>query len=149
VQRHHLLPLQLLGERWFGRMFAWIGRANIGFDDFRSNGMLLPAEEGAAIRLGLPLHRGPHRRYNQMVIERVGCIEESWARRHSNDPEAALEEAMLRLNLLQQALRKRLLDERRRIILNKNDPLGSGYDFQELDAMAEMLWKASDDKQTS
>ena len=106
--------------------------------------MLLPAEERASIRLGLPLHRGPHKAYNDMVIERVGRIEESWAKQSLSEPEAALEEAMLRMRLLQQALRKRLLDDHRRIVLNKNDPLGTGFDFQELDAMAEELWSATD-----
>lgn len=42
LQRHHLLPIQLLGERYFQRMFAVIGRGRIGFDDFRANGILLP-----------------------------------------------------------------------------------------------------------
>ena len=144
LQRHHLLPLQLLSERCFATLFRWVGRANIGFDDFRANGMLLPAEERASIRLGLPLHRGPHKAYNDMVIERVGRIEESWAKQSLSEPEAALEEAMLRMRLLQQALRKRLLDDHRRIVLNKNDPLGTGFDFQELDAMAEELWSATD-----
>jgi hypothetical protein len=76
-----------------------------------------------------------------MVIERVGQIEESWAKRHINEPEAALNEAMFSLGLLQNALRKRLLTERKRLVLNKKDPLGAGFDFRELDAMAEELWK--------
>jgi len=35
-----------------------------------------------------------------------------------------------------------LLAQRRRVLLNRNDPLGTGFDFGELDAMAEMLWAA-------
>ena len=62
LQRHHLLPRQLLSQRCFGAMFAGIGRAQVGFDDFRANGLLLPATETATIRTGMPLHRGPHRR---------------------------------------------------------------------------------------
>ncbi|OGS47732.1 MAG: hypothetical protein A3J40_05120 [Erythrobacter sp. RIFCSPHIGHO2_12_FULL_63_10] len=123
-------------------MFCSIGRSRIGIDDFRANGMLLPANEETSLSLGLPLHRGPHRAYNEMVIERVGRIEESWSNFVARDPEAALEEALLRLGLLQAALRRRLLDERRRIMLNAKDPLGQGYDFTELDAMVEELWKA-------
>ena len=149
MQRHHLLPLQLLRERWFGFMFGRIGRVHMGFDDFRANGMLLPATEKASLRIGLPLHRGPHRNYNQMVIERVGQIEKSWAKQHISDPEAALDEAMFRLGLLQDALRKRLLTERRRLVLNKKDPLGAGFDFRELDAMAEELWKVRVDPPSS
>jgi len=43
---------------------------------------------------------------------------------------------------LQGALRRQLLAQRRRVLLNRNDPLGTGFDFGELDAMAEMLWAA-------
>ena len=106
LQRHHLLPRQLLSQRCFGTMFAAIGRAQVGIDDFRANGLLLPATEKATIRTGMPLHRGPHRRYNEVVIDRVGRIEERWSveRRH-NDADA-LAESLLRLQLLQGALRR-------------------------------------------
>lgn len=140
LQRHHLLPRQLLSTRCFGRMFAVLGRERIGFDDFRANGMLLPARSAASVRLGLPLHRGPHRSYNEVVIERVGQVEGEWSRLRSGDADAALRQALFRLSLLQSALRRRLLDERRRVVLNRRDPLGAGYDFTALDAMAERLW---------
>lgn len=142
LQRHHLLPRQLLGQRCFGRMFAEVGRVRVGFDDFRRNGLLLPATEAASVRMGMPLHRGPHRRYNEVVIARVGRIEARWAIVRRVDDEAALAEALLRLHLLQGALRRQLLAQRRRVLLNRNDPLGAGFDFTELDAMAENLWAA-------
>ena len=123
-------------------MFALIGRERVGFDDFRTNGLLLPANEEATIRTGMPLHRGPHRRYNEVVIARVGRIEEEWANGRPHHPEAALEDALMRLQLLQTALRRQLLSERRRVLLNRRDPLGTGFDFSELDAMAEALWTA-------
>jgi len=78
LQRHHLLPRQLLTTRSFSRMLETIGTYRVGFDDFRANGMLLPTCEDSALRLRLPLHRGPHRHYNEMVIERVGQIERDW-----------------------------------------------------------------------
>jgi hypothetical protein len=143
LQRHHLLPRQLLSKRCFGRMFDRIGVKQIGFDDFRANGLLLPATECRAARMGMPLHRGPHRDYNAMVIERVGCIEERWSAATTKDSGTAMEDAMERLALLQSALRKRLLDDRRRIVLNRKDPLGTGFDFSELDTMAEALWSAT------
>ncbi len=142
LQRHHLLPRQLLSRRCFGRMFEWIGPKLVGFDDFRANGLLLPANENAAERIGLPLHRGPHRQSNQMVIERVGQIEQNWSKNCDGDPEQALDEALLRMTLLQSALRRRLLQERRRLILNRKDPLGRGFDFTELDSMAEELYRS-------
>jgi hypothetical protein len=142
LQRHHLLPRQLLSQRCFGRMFADVGRVNVGFDDFRRNGLLLPATEAASVRSGMPLHRGPHPRYNEVVIARVGRIEARWAHLRLHDGEAALIEALMRLHLLQSALRRQLLAERRRVVLSRKDPLGTGFDFAELDAMAESLWAA-------
>ena len=88
LQRHHLLPRQLLSQRWFGAMFGAVGRAQVGFDDFRRNGLLLPATETASIRTGMPLHRGPHRRYNEVVIARVGRIEANWSLARRRDEEA-------------------------------------------------------------
>jgi hypothetical protein len=141
-QRHHLLPRQLLSRRCFGPMFASLGREQVGFDDFRVNGLLLPANEEATVRTGMPLHRGPHHRYNEVVIARVGRIEASWSDVRLHNPELALAEALMRLHLLQGALRRQLLAERRRMLLNRKDPLGTGFDFTELDAMAEALWAA-------
>jgi hypothetical protein len=141
MQRHHLLPRQLLSARCFGRLFDRLGRERLGFDDFRRNGLLLPCTDRAALRIGLPLHRGPHRAYNAMVFERVGRIESDWASHRLCAPDVALDEALMRLTLLQGALRQRLLAETARLRLNRGDPLGAGRDFTELDAMAERLWR--------
>jgi hypothetical protein len=145
LQRHHILPRQLLNERCFGALFDTIGRDRIGFDDFRTNGLLLPASDIAAVRIGLPLHRGPHRNYNDLVIERVGQVEASWSATRPRSPNAALEAALMRLSLLQRALRRRLLNPlRNRFVLNKADPLGRAFDFTELDDMADTLWPETD-----
>jgi HNH/ENDO VII superfamily nuclease len=143
MQRHHLLPRQLLAAGCFAALFERVGRDRVGFDDFRHNGMLLPSTDSAAVRIGLPLHRGPHRIYNAVVFERVGQIERGWAGRRQRAPEQSLDDALMRLGLLQRALRRRLLSDRRRLVLNRADPLGSGRDFAELDAMADLLWRAT------
>jgi hypothetical protein len=141
MQRHHLLPCQLASQRCFGPMFDAIGRERLGFDDFRANGLLLPASGEWAFRLRLPLHRGPHRDYNAVVAERVGQIEGDWSRTRLAAPEIALDQALMRFGLLQRALRRRLLQpERMHMQLNRYDPLDFGLDFAELDAMAEALW---------
>jgi len=141
MQRHHLLPKQLLRENSFGKLFDQVGRDRIGFDDFRINGLLLPSSDEAALRVRMPLHRGPHRDYNGMVAERVGQIESDWSRLRLRAPEVALDQAVMRLNLLQRALRRRLLaDDRPQVRLNRFDPVGQGVDFTELDAMADALW---------
>ena len=125
----------------FAGMIDELGRQRIGFEDFRRNGLLLPAREAAVVRTGLPLHRGPHGHYNGMVIERVGQIECDWQARRRRCADRAGEEALRKLALLQQALRCQLLEPHRRsFLLNRRDPLGSGFDFTELDAMADKLW---------
>ena len=141
MQRHHLLPRQLLSQRCFGKLLDLIGRERLGFEDFRSNGLLLPACDSAALRIGLPMHRGPHRDYNALVIERVGQVEQRWAALRGRAPEVALDEAVQRLTLLQRALRRRLLNPRRKpLVLNRFDPLRQDVNFAEIDAMVEMLW---------
>lgn len=145
LQRHHLLPRQLLSTRCFGKLFSAAGADFLGFEDFRRNGLLLPASDAAAVRIGLPLHRGPHRSYNALVIERVGQIEAGWSSASARTPDLALRDAYMRLGLLQQALRRRLLAvERRPFALNRNDPLGAEVNFSELDAMAGALWPATE-----
>jgi hypothetical protein len=137
MQRHHLLPCQLASQRCFGPLFDAVDRDRLGFDDFRFNGLLLPASGETALLWQLPLHRGPHGSYNAMVAERVGQIEGEWCR----VPEVAANQALMRLELLQRALRERLLmADRPRMRLNRGDPLGAGLDFTELDAMADALW---------
>ena len=144
LQKHHLLPRQLLMRQCFAPMFEALGFGAIGFDDFRRNGMLLPASEKAALRAGLPLHRGPHVTYNEMVTERVGQIELTWTDHVRSNPEQAMRDALMRLELLQRALRKRLLTLRRESSrLNRFDPLGAGRDFSQLDAIADALWGAT------
>lgn len=141
LQRHHLLPCQLLGQRGFGTLFNAIGRDRLGFDDFRRNGLLLPANSEAALRTRMPLHRGPHRSYNAMVAERVGQVEAEWSRLRLRAPEIAADQAVMRLQLLQRALRRRLLaSDRPSYRLNARDPLAAAPDFSELDAMADALW---------
>ncbi|EIZ79549.1 hypothetical protein WSK_1885 [Novosphingobium sp. Rr 2-17] len=125
-------------------MFGQIGDERLRFEDFRANGLLLPCSERAAIRLGLPLHRGPHRQYTGLVIERVGQIEAGWVALARRDPDGAAQQAGMRIGLLQMALRRYLLARRpSRPPLNRLDPWDTGADFTELDAVAEALWGAT------
>lgn len=144
MQRHHLLPRQLLRQDGAAQLFRAVGRERLRFDDFRRNGLLLPATDRSAVEIGLPLHRGPHRTYNELVSERVGQIEAGWSRSRGASPHGAVSDALARLELLQRALRRRLLDQRRRLLLSRKDPLGAGADFTELDALVDELWPATE-----
>jgi hypothetical protein len=144
MQRHHLLPRQLLSNGNLRILFDSVGYDPIGFDDFRYNGLLLPALEQAAMVLGLPLHRGPHNRYNQVVAERVGQIESGWQAARRRSPDLAAREVLMRMHLLQRALRRSLMQPGQPCIrLNTRDPLGQGVDFSELDAMADIIWSGT------
>jgi hypothetical protein len=139
LQRHHLLPRQLLDVRGVAGLISEIGPDSVGFHDFRRNGLLLPATDETAVRLGLPLHRGPHHSYNDLVIERMGQIEAGWQkRRRERRGAGAAIEALMRIDLLQRALRVRLLDPARwrGARLNLRDP---ALDYSHLDRMAETL----------
>lgn len=150
MQRHHLLPRQLLVDPAMARLFDAIGRDRIGYDDFRLNGLLLPSVEQAAQVLGLPLHRGPHRHYNAMVAARMGQIEAEWARACRRCSDDAAQAAVMRMKLLQRALRRSLLQTGwRRIRLNRRDPFSAGVDFSALDAMADELWASTEAMPTS
>ncbi|MDT0507809.1 AHH domain-containing protein [Novosphingobium sp. MMS21-SN21R] len=143
LQRHHLIPRQILGSFALGRMIARLGLDRLGFHDFRRNGLLLPASEVAAMRIGLPLHRGPHRSYNELVMQRAGQIEAQWTLGRSTGAAHADYEALMRFDLLQRALRRKLLDSRSwtRKPLNARDP---ALDYTHLDNMADLLWSATD-----
>lgn len=75
----------------------------------------------------------------------VGQIEAGWSHLRKQAPDMAHAEAVMRLGLLQKALRKRLLGAIRwPIRLNRKDPHWARLDFAELDAMAESLWTATE-----
>jgi hypothetical protein len=143
LQRHHLLPCQILVRRSFSPLLAALGSERIGFDDFRRNGLLLPANDTSAAWLGLPLHRGPHRTYNELVFERLGRIEASWSLARRVSADVAAIEALARIALLQGALRRRLLAEGRPFRLNRTTRPATS-DFSVLDAMAAQLWPATE-----
>lgn len=123
-------------------MIRYLGADRLGFEDFRRNGLLLPATERAARRIGLPLHRGPHRRYNEVVVDRAGQIELHWRKVRARNGDRADSEALMRFDLLQRALRRRLLEPARwrGAPLNRRDP---ALDFSHLDRMADFLWSGT------
>ena len=128
-------------------MMSALGGAGLWFDDFAANGVLLPGTEAAAIDERLPLHRGPHRTYNELVIERVGTVEMEWSRTRSRDELQARDAALSRIRLIQRGLKRRLRGGGKLpILLNRRDPIGRGVDFANLDAMADELWSASSGK---
>lgn len=140
-QKHHLLPRQLMSRRCLTTMFSSIGTDELWLDDFDRNGVLLPGSEVIAMEVGLPMHRGPHHLYNELVFERVGAVEMEWSRNCSRDAAGARNVALARIKLVQRGLARRLKGEgRTRMTLSRRDPIGRDVDFATLDAMADQLW---------
>lgn len=106
---------------------------------------MLPDCEQLAARTALPLHRGPHRSYTEMVAERLGEIERRWTLEKRTAPRSALAASRSGFAEVQLSLRMMLLDPRRTVKLNRRDRLGEGLDFTALDAMADRLWQGFSD----
>jgi A nuclease family of the HNH/ENDO VII superfamily with conserved AHH len=64
---HHLIPRQVVEARSFARFFGNLRSEGFDADDFISNGMHLPSTEKLALIFKLPMHRGPHPHYNELV----------------------------------------------------------------------------------
>ena len=82
-QCHHLIPVKVCNMGALRPFFEKSKAYGFDPDDFGVNGMPLPCRERMAAAFGLPLHRGPHPAYNQMVAERLAAISvlnecESW-----------------------------------------------------------------------
>jgi hypothetical protein len=72
---HHLIPRKVVEDRKFAMLFARLRLEGFDPNDFVANGMHLPAVERNARIFRLPLHGGPHRRYNDAVTEFVAGLE--------------------------------------------------------------------------
>ncbi|MDT0575075.1 AHH domain-containing protein [Croceicoccus sp. F390] len=142
-QKHHLLPRQLQKLKNLRPFWMVMKAQGVGFEDFTTNGVLLPGTESHAAEQKLPLHRGPHRHYTDVVAERVAVIEKNWSQRRPACVLQADRDAAERLFLLQLALRRRLCSAAGPpVTLNRKDPVAQGVDFSTLDAMADALWSA-------
>jgi len=137
-----LIPLQAASIPEIHEPLNEIGRAGFEFDNFDKNGVLLPSDEQMALQTGRPLHRGPHPRYNQLVIERLLLII-----RLSNQIDNQVQRKVffrLRIAILQSVLRKALVGSVLPVFrLNRKDPGLSSSDFAQLDSCVDALYLAT------
>lgn len=146
MQRHHILPRQVRRYASFMTMLGAIDPRGLLIGDFRHNGLLLPATDVQARRTGLPLHRGPHRAYSDLVLCRIANIERQWQHQHGAMAHSAAHDARFRLCLLQRALARSLIDPKVRphVPLNQRDPFRTRADSdRSIDDLAAMLWIAT------
>lgn len=117
-QRHHLIPVEVVRHPAFAKIFAAVSRIGFNPHDFASNGVCLPACEAMAICTGLPLHRGPHPHYTQLVSEQVAFLARGVPVDSASGPMAL----MVGLSHLQGSLRRSLDRSNSILWLNRRDP---------------------------
>jgi hypothetical protein len=127
---HHIIPTSVVEKRSLARIFGRARSAGFDPEDFASNGMHLPSTERQAIAFRLPLHRGPHRRYNELVANQISRWDALDPRDLSNQ-----------LALLQPSLKIGL--RRPAVVLRHQGSLGISLiqDFRKLDIDLEHLLK--------
>jgi hypothetical protein len=136
-QRHHIIPVAVLNDLHFKCIFKMLECC--GFDpcDFTSNGILLPCTEYAAIKYRLPLHRGPHKFYNELVSE---CVEIIFSQYDlHNVKQSQLAEIAVKIEKLQHSLKAMLRQENFNMQLCRRDPSRSAAEISQLDYAAMLL----------
>jgi hypothetical protein len=73
-QRHHLIPLQIGSDIGAKQNIASLEPSSYLLNDFQANGIVLPGDEQTALKDRLPMHRGPHPHYTELVAKRVRTI---------------------------------------------------------------------------
>lgn len=140
-QSHHLIPVGVFSRVAFASDFGRLRGDGFDVSSFMQNGMFLPSTEAAAMRSRMPLHRGPHRRYNDLVAHRVAAILKDM---NAGRPCAgACRDAVQRLQILTAALRTALYRRAPFMALNQRDPFATHVDFSDLDAVCDILWSAT------
>lgn len=122
-------------------MFDQLQREGFALQHFACNGLMLPASESAALRLGHALHRGPHHGYSDVIAARVERIRVHFALQAPVDPGWARRTATMRLRLLQDVMRRALTDRHRAgFWLNRRDPMRLFADRPYLDDAIDRLF---------
>ena len=115
-------------------MFDALQAEGFALDNFRRNGLLLPACEGAALLSGHALHRGPHQGYSDVVASRVEQVRRHFSTHAPVNLPSARHTAVMRLRLLQDTTRRALTDRHGAgFWLNRRDPMRLFVDRPYLD----------------
>lgn len=122
-------------------LFDALRAEGFSLQQFGRNGLMLPACEGTALWSGHALHRGPHRRYNDVIAARVEQIRVHFTLHAPADPRAARRLAVTRLRLLQDVMRRALTDRHGGAFwLNRRDPMRMFVDRPYLDNAIDQLF---------
>ncbi|UVO53957.1 AHH domain-containing protein [Sphingomonas sp. SUN039] len=138
--RHHLLPNHLRHYPDLRDYLAGFSEMGFSMDDFSTNGMFLPADEAIACATRLPLHRGPHRTYNAMVIDALDTIRFD-ARRAGLDRSAQMAAVRGLQHRLRHLLQLSAVDAH--VALASRNPFGASVALAKIDAQTDALFAAA------
>lgn len=140
-QRHHLIPIALLGRGQIADMFGHLRSSGFALRQFDQNGLFLPACEWLAEQTGHALHRGPHGGYTDVVTARVDMIRATFDQASQVNPSDAATVAIMRLRTLQAAMRRALTDRHGiGFWLNRRDPMKLFADRSYLDDAIDRIY---------
>ncbi|HMS19349.1 AHH domain-containing protein [uncultured Sphingorhabdus sp.] len=126
---HHIIPVEIIEKPAFKTLFGNVRAMGFDFDDFHRNGLYLPCTEQNAAAFGLPLHRGPHPVYNQVVSECIAALEK-----------LTLHAQLLELHNLQGMLKTALRNNEVPLRKGRRNPANSDLDFESVEIAAYRLW---------
>jgi A nuclease family of the HNH/ENDO VII superfamily with conserved AHH len=119
-QQHHLIPIAVLKNNVLLHYFNILEQHGFSPHDFTSNGILLPSTVSAAEKHNLPLHRGPHKYYNDLVFDCVQIIISRYDFVACNENE--MSGALNDLTKLQASLKAMLRQGKALVFLSNYDP---------------------------
>lgn len=126
---HHIIPIEIIEKAAFSSFFRRINELGFDFDDFHRNGMYLPCTEENAVAFRLPLHRGPHPVYNELVGECIAALNG-----------LGRDSQLFRLHELQLALRTALRKNEVPLHKGRRNPFTQNASFESMEIAAYRLW---------
>ena len=143
-QRHHIIPVAVLNDRVLRRKFKRLERFGFAPRNFTINGILLPCTEEAARQFKMPMHRGPHKYYNDLVYECVGLIFKPFD--FLNAPDRELRYVAAEIAKLQATLKALLRQNNVHLRLSNQDPAKRDVINDHLDMAAAILASMLEDR---
>ena len=107
--RHHLVPLQCMGDAVLGPFLLRMRASGFCMDDFRTNGILLPTLSSDSKKSSLPVHVGGHPNNNWRIMAELHAIRAICESIRSDS--RAREFALSGLRGLQKWVRKAITDQ--------------------------------------
>jgi A nuclease family of the HNH/ENDO VII superfamily with conserved AHH len=138
-EKHHELPNQCTRDPALGPFIDSLGAFGFFIDDFKTNGILLPALPSISRASGLPLHVGGHAVYNARVMARMHEIRMACEMMPGDASRRRL--AVRGLRFFQAELRQAIANQRGGTL---DDLPIRGASDRDMDALIDILYSVQD-----